>query len=635
MVKILDTINSPKDLKKLSVEELTALSSELREKIIEVTSQAGGHLASSLGTVELTISLHYVFDTPKDVILWDVGHQAYSHKLLTGRRARFKTLRQLGGISGFPNKNESEYDAFTVGHSGTSISSALGLACARDLKGSDEKIIAVIGDASLGSGMAFEALNHSGHLKKNLIVVLNDNELSISPSIGALSKYLNKIVTNPVFNKIRTDAQNLVKRIPRFGFRAYRAARKLEEGLKNLISQGMLFEELGLTYFGPIDGHNIALLIETLKNISNIKGPVLLHVLTKKGKGYKFAEEHPTKFHGIAPFEIKTGRKTSGTEEESFTETFGKKVVELAEKDKKIVAITAAMPDGTGLLNFASRFPDRFFDVGIAEQHAVTFSAALAKAGLKPVVAIYSTFLQRSYDQIVHDICLQDLNVVLCLDRAGLVGEDGPTHHGILDIAYLRGMPKMTIMAPRDQKELESMLELSTAIKKPVAIRYPRGGLLGKHAVLPPSSLELGKSELLKDGKDLAIFAVGSTVYPAIEVSEMLQKEGVNASVINVRFIKPLDEELLEDILNRTKKVVTIEEGVINGGFGSAILEFIEKEKIKGMNVKRIGLPSEFIEHGDRMQLLKKYNLTSEGICNTIKAELLTEHNGVYKNRQR
>lgn len=635
MVKILDTINSPKDLKKLSVEELTALAAELREEIIGVTSKTGGHLASSLGAVELTISLHYIFDTPKDVILWDVGHQAYSHKLLTGRRGRFKTLRQLGGISGFPNKNESEYDAFTVGHSGTSISSALGMACARDLKGGDEKIIAVIGDASLGSGIAFEALNHSGHLKKNLIVVLNDNELSISPSIGALSKYLNKMVTSPIFNKIRTDAQNLVKRIPRFGFRAYRAARKLEEGLKHLILQGMLFEELGLTYFGPIDGHNIALLNETLKNVSNIKGPVLLHVLTKKGKGYKFAEEHPTQFHGVAPFEIETGRKTSGTEEESFTETFGKKVIELAKKDKKIVAITAAMPDGTGLLDFASRFPDRFFDVGIAEQHAVTFSAALAKAGLKPIVAIYSTFLQRSYDQIVHDICLQDLDVVLCLDRAGLVGEDGPTHHGMLDIVYLRGMPKMTIMAPRDQKELESMLELSTVIKRPVAIRYPRGGLIGKHAILPSSPLELGKSELLKDGNDLAIFAVGSTVYPAIEVSEMLQKEGVNASVINARFIKPLDEELLEDILNRTKKVVTIEEGVIDGGFGSAILEFIEKEKIKGVNVKRIGLPSEFIEHGDRMQLLKKYNLTSEGIYNIIKAELFTEYNGVYKNRQR
>jgi len=635
MAKILDTINFPKDLKKFSVEELTALASELREEIIGVTSQTGGHLASSLGAVELTISLHYVFDTPKDVILWDVGHQAYSHKLLTGRRDRFKTLRQLGGISGFPNKNESEYDAFTVGHSGTSISSALGLACARDIKGGDEKIIAVIGDASLGSGMAFEALNHSGHLKKNLIVVLNDNELSISPSIGALSKYLNKIVTSPVFNKIRTDAQNLVKRIPRFGFRAYRAARKLEEGLKNLILQGMLFEELGLTYFGPIDGHNIALLTETLKNISNIKGPVLFHVLTKKGKGYKFAEKRPTKFHGIAPFEIKTGRKISGAEEKSFTETFGKKIVELAEEDKKIVAITAAMPDGTGLLDFASRFPDRFFDVGIAEQHAVTFSAALAKAKLKPIVAIYSTFLQRSYDQIVHDICLQDLAVVLCLDRAGLVGEDGPTHHGMLDIAYLRGMPKMTIMAPRDQKELESMLEFSTVIKRPVAIRYPRGGLIGKHAILPSSPLALGKSELLKDGKDLAIFAVGSTVYPAIEVSEMLQKEGVNTSVINARFIKPLDEELLEDILNTTKRIVTIEEGVIDGGFGSAILEFIEKEKIKGVNIKRIGLPSEFIEHGDRMQLLKKYNLTSEGICNIIKAEVLAGYNGVYKNRQR
>lgn len=630
MARILDRINNPKDLKQLTIEELKTLASEIREEIIEVTSRTGGHLASSLGAVELAISIHYVFDTPKDVVLWDVGHQAYAHKLLTGRRDRFKTLRQLGGISGFPNKNESEYDAFTVGHSGTSISSALGLVCARDLKGGDEKIIAVIGDASLGSGIAFEALNQAGHMGKDMMVLLNDNEFSISPSIGALSRYLNRITTSPIYNKIKSDAEKLVKRIPRFGFRAYRAARKLEEGIRNFLTPGMLFAEFGFRYFGPIDGHDINLLVSTLRNISKIKGPVLLHVLTKKGKGYKFAEELPMKFHGIAPFEIKTGNKVAGTKGSSFTEVFGKKIVELGEKDDRVVAVTAAMPDGTGLLDFASRFPARFFDVGIAEQHAVTFGAALARGGFKPIVAIYSTFLQRAYDQIIHDICLQDLGVVLCLDRGGLVGEDGATHHGVLDVVYLRGMPRMVVMAPRDQKELEAMLELSITIKAPVAIRYPRGGLIGRGLLLPPSGVEFGKAEILREGRDLAIFAIGSMVYPSIEAADDLSSKGIKASVINARFVRPLDEGLLEEVLKKTKRIVTVEEGVIDGGFGSAILEFIEREKIKGVSVKRIGLPSEFIEHGKREELLRKYNLTAEGICNTIKTEMFTGH-GAYK----
>jgi len=619
---ILNAIDSPKQLKKLPQEELPALAKEIREEIIKATSQTGGHLASSLGAVELAISLHYVFDTPKDAILWDVGHQSYAHKLLTGRRERFRTLRQLGGISGFPNKNESEYDVFTVGHSGTSISSAMGLACAKALNGSEEKIVAVIGDASLGSGMAFEALNHAGHAKKDLIVILNDNEFSISPSIGALNKYLNRITTSPTYNKIRREVEGLVKRIPRFGFRAYRAARKLEEGLKNLLSAGMLFEELGFRYFGPIDGHDLNILIPTLRNISNIKGPKLLHILTKKGKGYKFAEELPASFHGVASFKTETGEKISGSKEESFTQVFGRKLVELAQRDKRITAITAAMPEGTGLLDFASRFPDRFFDVGIAEQHAVTFGAALAKKGLKPVIAIYSTFLQRAYDQIIHDVCLQDLGVVLCLDRAGLVGEDGPTHHGILDIVYLRGMPKMVIMAPRDQKEFEKMLEFSMTLEGPVAIRYPRGGVgktSAEFAAIKP--IELGCSEVLKEGKDLAIFAIGSSVYPSLKVAKNLKDDGIEAAVINARFIKPLDGNLLENILQKTKRIVTVEEGAIEGGFGSAILEFIERERIDGVKLKRIGLPCEFIEHGKRKELLKKYNLTSEGIYNAIKTE--------------
>ena len=625
MTKILDTINSPKDLKKLPIDELPKLASEIRKEIISVTSKNGGHLAASLGAVELVISLHYVFDVPQDSILWDVGHQAYAHKLLTGRRERFKTLRQLGGISGFPNKNESNYDIFTVGHSGTSISSAVGLACARDLRGGNEKIIAVIGDASLASGMSFEALNYAGHVQKDLIVILNDNELSISRSIGALSKYLSRLTTSHMYNKIRTDMEKLVKRIPRFGFGAYRAARRLEEVVKNFLSPGMLFEELGFRYYGPISGHDISLLIHTLKNIStDIKGPVLLHVLTKKGKGYKFAEELPTKFHGIPPFEIESGEKLSSSGETSFTETFGKKIVELAERNKKIVAITAAMPDGTGLVDFANKFPDRFFDVGIAEQHAVTFGAAMARGGFKPIVAIYSTFLQRAYDQIIHDICLQDLGVVLCLDRAGVVGEDGPTHHGLFDIAYLRNMPRIVFMAPRDQEELEAMLEFSVQLNGPVAIRYPRGGVIGKHDKLSPGSIKLGKAEVLSEGKDLAIFAIGSSVYPSLEASRRLAGEGIKAGVINARFIKPLDEELILNVLRNTKKIVTVEEGIVEGGFGSAILELMEKENIKGVKVKRIGFPSEFIEHSGRVELLKKYNLTSEGIYNIIKGEMLT-----------
>jgi len=631
MARILDRIDSPRDLKKLTTEELVTLGSELRKEIVDVTSFTGGHLASSLGAVELAVGIHYVFNTPKDAVLWDVGHQAYSHKLLTGRRKRFKTLRQLGGISGFPNKNESEYDPFTVGHSGTSISSALGLACARDLRGGKEKVIAVIGDASLGSGMAFEALNHAGHMGKDMVVILNDNEFSISPSIGALHKYLSRVTTSPVYNRIRTDVEGLVKRIPRFGFRAYRAARKLEEGLKNLLSPGILFEELGFRYFGPIDGHDISLLVATLKNISTIKGPILLHVVTKKGKGYKFAEDLPTRFHGTAPFEVNTGNGYSkGVHEVSFTETFGKRIVQIAERNPKVVAITAAMPDGTGLLDFASKFPKRFFDVGIAEQHAVTFGAALARGGEKPVVAIYSTFLQRGYDQIIHDICLQDLDVVLCLDRGGLVGEDGPTHHGILDIAYLRSMPKMCVMAPRDQKELEAMLEVAVEMKGPFAIRYPRGGVIGDISLPEPAQIVRGKAEVLKEGSDVAILALGSMVCPSLEAAEILETEGISTSVINARFVKPIDEELLGEILRKTKRVVTVEEGVTQGGFGGAILEFIERENIKGVNVKRIGLPSEFIEHGKRTELLRKYNLTKEGISGVIKTEMFIG-NGIYK----
>jgi len=622
MEKLLDKINSPKDLKKIPVKNLPTLAKEIREKIIDVVSKTGGHLASSLGSVELSVALHYVFDMPRDKIIWDVGHQAYAHKILTGRAKRFDTLRQLGGISGFPSRGESEYDIFTCGHSSTSISVALGLASARDLKGGKEKVIAVIGDAALATGMALEAINHAGHLKKDLIVVLNDNELSISKSVGALSKYLNKIMTNPVYNKVRRRMQVLVKSIPLFGFRAFKAARRLEESLKGLLIPGILFEELGFRYFGPIDGHNIEDLIKTFRNLSPLKEPIIVHVATRKGKGYRFAEENPTAFHSAVQFDIKTGKRRDTVKAKSFTSVFSDKIVELAKKNKKIVAVTAAMPDGTGLSRFAKEFPERFYDVGIAEQHAVAFSAGLANEGFKPIVAIYSTFLQRGYDQIIHDVSLQGLPVIFCVDRAGLVGEDGPTHHGVFDMAYLRHIPNLIIMAPRDGLELEKMFEYAVGLDKAVAIRYPKGSSESHLSGSSFHEIELGKSELLRDGRDIAIFAIGSMVSVAIKTADLLSARGIEATVINARFLKPLDKETIEDITKRVKKLVTLEEGVLTGGFGSAILEFLETEKIKDVKIIRIGLPDHFIAHGKREELFKEYHLTADEICETLCREL-------------
>lgn len=621
MERILDKINSPDDLKKIPAEDLSRLAGEIREKIIDVVSKTGGHLASSLGAVELAIALHYTFDMPRDKILWDVGHQAYPHKILTGRAKSFETLRQLGGISGFPTRSESKYDIFTCGHSATSISQALGLACARDLKGESWKTIAVIGDASLASGMALEALNHAGHIRKDLIIVLNDNELSISRSVGAISKHLNRIMTNPGYNKVRRQMQIVVKRIPLFGFKAFRAAKKLEESLKNLLIPGMFFEGLGFRHFGPFDGHDIKGLIDTFKNVSSLKEPVIVHVLTKKGKGYKFAEENPSAFHGASPFNIMTGKTLEKKKERSFTQVFSDKIVELARKDKRIVAITAAMLEGTGLAKFAQEFPNRFFDVGIAEEHAVTFSAGLAHQGLKPVVAIYSTFLQRGYDQIIHDVSLQNLPVIFCLDRAGLVGEDGPTHHGIFDIAYLRNIPNFVVMAPRDGLELEAMLEFAVKLDKPVAIRYPRGTSLSHLSGSSFHKIELGRSELLREGKDIAIFAIGSMVSVAIEASNLLSSEGIEATVVNARFAKPLDKIAIKNVVGRVKKIVTLEEGIAASGFGSAVLECLERENLNDIKIKRIGLPDKFITYGKRQELLKEYHLTAGEICETIKKE--------------
>jgi 1-deoxy-D-xylulose-5-phosphate synthase len=630
MEKLLETINRPADIRRLNPAQLPALAGEIREEILNTVSRTGGHLASSLGAVDLTIALHYVFDTPKDKIIWDVGHQTYAHKIITGRLKKFPTLRQLGGLSGFPNKDESpEYDMFTCGHSSTSISTALGLVAARDLAEGSEKIVAVIGDASLAGGMAFEALNHTGHAEKDMIVILNDNERSISQSVGALSKYLNRIITNPAYNKIRKDVERLVKRIPRFGFRAYRAARKLEEGLKNLLLPGMLFEEMGFRYFGPIDGHNIAQLIWSFRSLKDLNEPILIHVVTKKGKGYKPAENDPASFHGTGPFDLATGKKPGADSQETFTDAFSEKIVELAAKDPKIVGITAAMIDGTGFNKLASLFPERFFDVGIAEEHAVGFSAGLARGGYKPVVAVYSTFLQRGYDQIIHDICLQGLPAVFCLDRAGLVGDDGPTHHGSFDIAYLRHIPNLTFMAPSTPAELQAMLELAVTLNKPVAIRYPKGCILTRSSSSAP--IEVGRAEILKKGGDVAIIAIGCMVETALETAALLARKKINAMVVNARFIKPLDEALIINICKDIKNIVTIEDGVLDGGFGSAVLELIEREGVRGVKVRRFGLPDRFIEHGKRSELFSKYNLTPQAICDVIMSRRLEGRRvGVY-----
>ena len=624
MSSVLSRVSSPADLKGMSAEELKQLAGEIRQEILRVTSRKGGHLAASLGAVELAIALHYCLNSPKDRIVWDVGHQSYAHKILTGRRERFGTLREMGGLSGFPNAEESEHDPFTCGHSATSISSALGLACARDMKGEKNKVVAVIGDASLATGMAFEGLNHAGHKRTSMVIILNDNEQFISKPVGAMSRYLNSVITNPLYNKVRAETESLVRSIPRLGPAAYKTFKKFQEGLKNLLVPGIVFEEMGVRYFGPVDGNDIVQVVEILRRILQFNEPVLLHAITKKGKGYKFAEEDPERFHGVSSFDMITGEslENGAKDERSFTAHFGDKLTGLAAKDARIAAITAAMPHGTGLDKFAEKYPGRFFDVGITEPHAVTFAGGLAKGGMRPVVAIYSTFLQRSYDQMMHDVMLQGLPVVFCVDRAGLVGEDGPTHHGIFDIAYLRSMPKVVIMAPKDGFELENMLEKAFEVNGPVAIRYPRGRAKQLVSASGTAPVEIGKAEHLRNGKDMAILALGSMVNTALEAAGLLSRKNIEAAVINARFAKPLDEEMLENIFGRYKKIVTIEEGVLAGGFSSAVLEYMHGENILGVKVKCIGLPDQFIEHGSREELLRKYHMTPDGIAETIMAEL-------------
>lgn len=617
---ILDTISQPEDLRKLSQEELIALAAELREEILSVVSKTGGHLAPSLGVVELTIALHYAFETPRDKIVWDVGHQAYAHKLLTGRRGRFHTLRQYNGISGFPKREESPFDSFDVGHASTSISAALGMISARDIKGEDFRVLAVIGDGSISAGLAFEGLNQAGHLKKNLIVVLNDNEMSISPNVGALSAYLNRLMTGNFYTKLRQETKHFLQGIPKVGDSMFNFAKRAEESIKGLMVPGTFFEELGFQYVGPIDGHRMDHLLETFNNVKDFAWPVLVHVVTKKGKGCEFAECNPAQYHGTPPFDRETGRTTAKKGSIlSYTEVFGQSMLRLAEDNDKLVAISAAMSEGTGLDRFLAQYPDRFFDVGIAESHGITFACGLAAEGLHPVAAIYSTFTQRAYDQVMHDLCLQNLPVTLALDRAGIVGEDGPTHHGVFDLAYLRHLPNMIVMAPKDENELQHMIRTAVEHAGPSAVRYPRGTGCGVPMDQEMKALPIGKAELIKDGGEAVIIAIGSMVCPSIEAAKRLAEEGTSVAVVNARFVKPLDADMLLAFARKTGRIVTVEEHVLQGGFGSAVLECFEEHRVSGVRTLRIGLPDRFIEHGTQKELRHKYGLDADGIYAKVK----------------
>jgi len=613
--KLLDTINSPADLKELSLGDMEQLAEEIRQKIVETVSETGGHLAPSLGVVELTLALHYVFDAPKDKIIWDVGHQAYAHKLITGRRDRFHTLRTFGGISGFPKREESPYDTFDTGHSSTSISAGLGITTAKALKGERSRVISVIGDGSMTAGLAFEGLNQAGHTEKDLIVVLNDNAMSISPNVGAFSSFLSRKMTGRSFVHLRKELSNFIRSIPGVGENIVNLVRKSEDSFITFFTPGMLFEAFKFRYIGPIRGHRLDLLIETFKNTLLLEGPVLVHVMTMKGKGYTPAEEDPCHYHGVGCFDITTGSPTKGSAKPppSYTEVFGDAMVEVGEKEKRLFAITAAMPEGTGLNKFSQAYPERFLDVGIAEQHAVTFAAGLASEGFIPVVAIYSTFLQRAYDQIIHDVCLSNLHVVFCLDRGGLVGEDGPTHHGHFDITYLRSLPNMTLMAPKDENELRHMLYTALKHPGPAAIRYPRGTALGVPIDPEYKAIPIGESEILREGNDLLIIALGSMVSPAMEAATILEKEDLSVGVVNCRFVKPLDKTLA-DQARAVGKVLVVEENIRQGGLGSAVLEFFNDMDLKDVRLKRIGLPDKFVEHGPLALLREKYGLDRSGI---------------------
>lgn len=619
MTRLLSSIDSPEDLKRLADSDLEVLAAELREVIIDVCSVNGGHLAPSLGVVELTLALHRVFNSPADRIIWDVGHQAYAHKLLSGRRDQFPSLRKLGGISGFPKRTESPHDAFDTGHSSTSISAALGIAAARDLKKERNKVIAVIGDGSMTGGLAYEGLNHAGHLNKDLVVILNDNEMSIAENVGALSDFLSRTMTSEFVHKIKKEVEGFLQGLDSIGQSALHIARKAEESLKGLFTPGMLFQAFGFEYIGPIDGHDLPRLLHTLEGVKRFDEAVLVHVLTKKGKGYRPAEENPSLFHGVGPFDRETGKvRSSKGAPSSYTAIFGETMKTLAAEDERVIAITAAMPDGTGLTGFSREFPERFFDVGISEQHAVTFAAGLAAEGLRPVFAVYSTFLQRAYDEIF-DVCLQNLPVVFALDRAGVVGNDGPTHHGLFDLSYLRTFPNITVMAPKDENELRHMLVTALETQGPAALRYPRGNGYGVPLEQQLAPLPIGKGELLREGDRGAILAVGTMVYPSLEAAERLAAEGLSLSVVNARFIKPLDRELIIRLAGSTGILFTVEENAIEGGFGSAVLELLEEEGVDGVKVRRLGFPDRYIEQGEQRELRARYGLDAEGVAASIR----------------
>ena len=618
MVTVLDTIEQPQDLKKLSFSQLEKLAGEIRHLIIQTIAKNGGHLAPNLGVVELTLALHKVFDSPKDKFIWDVGHQAYIHKILTGRRTKFGSIRQLNGISGFPKRNESQHDAFGTGHSSTSLSAALGLALARDLSGQKSHVLAIIGDGSLTGGQAFEALNHAGHLGTRMTVILNDNEMSIAKNVGALSEYLSKMRTTSTYSKVKHDIEYLLRRIPAIGDSVAKTAESVKDSLKYLLVPGVFFEELGFTYLGPIDGHNINSLIEVLQQTKNIDGPVLIHVITQKGKGYQPAECNAAQFHGVGPFCVETGAISKSNGNPTYTGVFGDTLIKLAESDPDIVAITAAMPEGTGLKKFASQYPKRFWDVGIAEQHAVTMAAGLAAAGKKPVVALYSTFLQRAYDQVLHDVCLQKLPVIFALDRAGIVGEDGPTHHGVFDFSFLRHIPNIIVMAPKDEAELRNMMTTAVHTNAPVAIRYPRGSGTGADITKELEILPVGKAEELIHEGTMALLAIGAMVDPCLQAAGLLAQKGISCRVINARYLKPLDGELIRRLARETGAIVTVEDNSLAGGFGSAVLEYINTNNLNWVKILRLGWSDQFIEQGSRSELLAKYGMTPEGIAESV-----------------
>jgi len=619
---LLEKINNPTDLKKLKPEQLPALAEEVRQFLLETVSCTGGHLGSNLGTVELSIALHYCFDSPNDKIVWDVGHQAYTHKILTGRRDTFHTQRQYKGLSGFPKRSESEHDAFGVGHASTSISAALGMAAAADLAGTKNHSIAIIGYGSLTGRVAFEAPNQAGHPKNNIVVILNDNEMSISKNVGAFSAFISRKMTGRYYRDLKKEMQGLITHIPAIGKDVLHFARRAENSLKGFLTPGALFEALGFDYLGPLDGHDLPQLVEVFNNINQLDGPLLVHVMTTKGKGYKPAEDKPAKYHGVGVFDIETGKGAPKAASKSYTDVFGETLVELAEQDPKIVAITAAMPDGTGLNGFAERFPKRFFDVGIAEQHGMTFAAGMAADGFRPVAAIYSSFVQRAYDQVFHDICLQKLPVTIAMDRAGLVGDDGPTHHGVFDISYLRHLPGLTMMAPKDENELRHMLKTAIYSGVPMALRYPRGAGYGVELDAEVKELEIGRGELLLDGSDLYLVAIGSTVYPALQAAEALGRKGISAGVVNARFVKPLDADLIKSVAGRTGRIVTVEENALQGGFGSAVLEMLYDSGLQDVKVRRLGIPDRYIEQGSQAQLRKDVGIDAEGIAAAVEAFL-------------